>query len=229
MPQTSKNKLRYPAPNDSSNVWQYWQNLAEDSDGQLIESVTNQAGRDALTPWAGAMVFRQDTGDYESYYNGSWSRVAGPLIQGKMWRTSGTSTAVTPNTDTKVIMDAGRTVGGMTFSNSGDTLTLPRSGYYDLRARGYVTGGGTYWHSWRIVRQRTGVSDLEIVLSNLGRKTDTEDEVAYASDVLPLQSGDALYLRTRMSAAGIYYGIGEFNGLFLSATFMAPLYGAAVV
>lgn len=229
MPQTSYSKLRYPAPSDSANTWQYWQNLAEDLDGRVVTPVANQAGRDSLTATPGLLVFRQDTGDYESYYSGAWNRVAGPIIQGKMWRTSGFSGALTAATATTIAFDAARVVGGVTFNNATDTLTLPRNGFYDLRARGYLTGSSGYNGSYRIVRVRSAVADVEVCISNLARKIDTQDEPCYAADTLPLQAGDQLYLRTFYSAGGQYWGVNEFNGVYLSATYVGPLTGAAPV
>lgn len=230
MPQTPKSKLRYPASSDSANTWTYWQNLAEDLDGRVITKVSSQGQRDALSASNGDIVARTDTGDIEAYYSGAWNRIAGPLIQGKMWRTSGFSASIPVDTPSKVAFDASRVTGGITFSNSGDTLTVPRSGFYDIQGRGYATGGTASTFSYTAVRQRSGVSDLEIILSNRGRKIDAEDEVVYLADKLPLQSGDALYLRvTFKTNPGVYWGATEFTGVFLSATFLAPLYGAAVV
>jgi hypothetical protein len=151
------------------------------------------------------------------------------VVQGKLWRTTGLSSALVPNAPTTVDFTASRVGGGMTFDNAANTLTVPRSGFYDLRARGYATGGAGYSFSYRIVRARSAAADLEIVLSALGRKVDSNDEVVYASDVLPLAAGDKLYLRTYFSVGANYYGVDETNGVYLSATHVGPLTGATPV
>lgn len=227
MATTPKAGLRYPIASDAPTVDTYIKNLATDVDTKVIIPVGSQAARDALGTTGNLTVFRTDTGDYESNYGGSWGWVAGPLVQGKMWRTAGISATLT-GTAVTVAMDASRVAGGMTFDNANDALVLNRSGYYDLRGRGYATGSTGYSSSYRIVRVRAATADREIVISTVGRKVDATDETVLAIDTLPLQTGDKLFLRV-IQNGGAYYGIDEVNGVYLSARYVGPLSGATPV
>lgn len=71
MPSTSRG-FRYPVSSDSTNVWQYWQNLAEDVDSLTrIPVVASIAARNALgTPYAGKAVLV--AGNTHVYDGSTW-------------------------------------------------------------------------------------------------------------------------------------------------------------
>ena len=229
MANTPKAALPYPASSDAPNGPSQIQALATALDTKVIIPVANQAARDALGTTGNLLVQRLDTGNIESNFGGSWSWVAGPLISGKAWRTGGAGPAITANAPTTVGLDAARLTGGVVFNSTNDTLSIPQSGFYDLRCKGYATGSTNYTHSWRIVRTRSATADKEIVGSSLGRKPDALDEVQYGTDTLPLQAGDTIYLRCYFSGAGTYYGIDEVSGVYLSLRYVGPLAGATPV
>lgn len=232
MATTAKAALRYPVSSDSPNIAQYFQNLANDTDTKVIIPVANQAGRDALGTTGNLTVQRADTGDYESNYGGSWSRVAGPLIQAKAWRTTGFSSTMVDGVVTTVDLTSATLSGGFTFDNTANTLTIPANGHYELRGRGYASGGVNYAFDCRIVRQRSAVSDLDIVISPKGRKPDAFDEQVYFTDTLPLQAADKILLRTTFSGSvggATYWGSTQYLGVFLAARYVGPLAGATPV
>lgn len=235
MANTPRAALPYPvasvdAPNGPAQI----QELAEALDNKVVVTVASEAARNALPSVAGAIVYRSDTGDYEAYHGGSWSRIAGPLIQGKAWRTTGFSDPLVVATLTAVDFTTARVSGGITFDNTANTLTLPASGHYDVRARGYMTGNSGYFFDFRITRQRSGTTDRDVVADRRGKMTADNDEQMYFSDIIPLQLGDKLLLRCNVgspSAAGNqrYWGASEVEGVQLFARYVAPLSGATPI
>jgi hypothetical protein len=80
LPQTTYNALRYPQASDSSNVWQYWQNLAEDVDQKVVTRASNSTARAALTKYDGMLVYETTTKRFFRWdaTNTRWEYVAGP-------------------------------------------------------------------------------------------------------------------------------------------------------
>lgn len=233
MPSTPKAALPYPASSNSPNVPQDIQNLATAVDTKVIIPVASQAARDALGTTGNITVQRADTGDYESNYGGAWSRIAGPLIQAKAWRTSGFSATLTPNTLTTVDLTTARLSGGITFDATANTLTLPANGHYELRGRGYASGASGYFWDFRITRQRSAIADLDVVSQRASKPDGTNDEVMYFSDTVPLQAGDKLLLRcnfgTGSGGAQTYWGTSEITGVQIFARYVGPLSGATPI
>lgn len=227
MPTTPSSALPYPAGSDAPNVPFYIQNLATAVDGRVITKVGSAAARDALGLTGNLLALRTDTGDYESNYGGEWSTVAGPLVQAKVWRTTGNGPSLTADVYTTVDFNASRLSGGFTFDNTNNTITVPKSGHYEIRARGYAVGGSGYFFRFRVMRQRASVADREIVAGPTGRKIDAQDESTLLSDTLPLQVGDKLRLEASFSSSsGTYNGSSEGFGVQLAARYVGPLSGA---
>lgn len=152
-------------------------------------------------------------------------------IEAKVWRTSGFSSPLTDGVRTTVDFNASRLSGGFTFNDAANTLTVPANGTYNLRSRGYVTNSASFQASYRVVRQRVGVADKDIIVSSVVRKVDATDEMTYLADRLPLQAGDKLLLQAIFtgSSAGEYWGSDEANGVYLAAEYSGPLLGATPV
>lgn len=227
MPDTPVAGLPYPASGAAPNVPADIQALAVDLDTKVIVPVANQTARDALTGTAGLVVFRQDTGDYEGYYGGSWSRIAGPLRQAKTWRTGSTGTVSVADTYQTVDFTNSRVSGGMTFNNTDNKVTLAQSGYYAVEGMGTLSASSGYTGRFRLRRERSGTTDKDLAVGRVIRKIDANDEFDYFFATLPLQISDQIYMQVSMgSTAGRYLGTDEAFGVWMSVRYVGPLSGA---
>lgn len=219
--------LRYQASGDAPNGYTLGLNLATDLDAKIIVPVANQAARDAKPPTSGLVVFRQDTGDYEAYFSGAWSRIAGPLRQAKVWRTGGGYSVTTADVYETVDFQASRTSGGFTFNNTDNKVTVGASGYVAVEALGYVNGGSGYVGRMRIRRERTSTADRDIIVSPVIRKVDSNDELVHFGTTVPLQLNDKVFLQVSLgSTAGGPFGTDEGVGIHMSVRHVGPLHGA---
>jgi hypothetical protein len=162
------------------------------------------------------------------------------IPMGKLWRTLGFSGNLSTGTNYAVIMDAGRVQGGVTAQHDtsgtawsnvyGNSLTLPIDGMYEVWFRTYATGGPPpYIGTFYAMRGRASTADLAIV-SLPAYKPTGDDQMPYATDILPLKAGDQIALRAYTTATGMnYWGNGEVAGVLLGVRWVAPLNGATPV
>lgn len=154
------------------------------------------------------------------------------LIFGKMWRTSGASGSLTVGTETVVAMDVARVVGGVTFNNAADSLTLPVDGLYDIDACMYLTGAATGQVETYVRRTRASVADLVTAQGPWAYKpsSTTDSRAFWSHKAVPLKAGDVLKLAVKAVDSSLqFYGANEYNGVFLTVTYVAPLAGATPV
>lgn len=159
------------------------------------------------------------------------------LIFGKMWRTSAFGPTLTIAAEAVVGMDVSRTVGGVTFDNTNDQLTIPIDGLYDINSCLYITNpsGSSYAGQvggW-VRRTRSGVADLQIATGPLvDKRFQTRDMRGFwLHQAVPLKAGDKLALIAyAYDDFMTYYGANEYAAsTFLSLTYAAPLNGATPV
>jgi hypothetical protein len=73
MPQTLPNGIKTPINADAYNLTADLATMGNSAN--VIFPVVNQAARDALTPFAGMVVLRLDTGALEAYLVGTWTPI----------------------------------------------------------------------------------------------------------------------------------------------------------
>lgn len=112
---TSASGIRYPQSSDTTNVWQYWQNQANDIDGIVKISVATPAARNAITNvLTGLLCHEQSTNCVYVWTGTKWQLLVAPpagysgsITAGSLAPANGSSSELTVSTVT--INDPGYT------------------------------------------------------------------------------------------------------------------------
>jgi len=198
-------------------------------------AVANLAGRNALkTNYAsllhvGLRVWQTDW-SVEWTWNGSdWELSAGELV-GKAWG-SGTGTGIfttlTFNSWVTHPVMTSRT-NGCTFDATTHSLALPVDGMWRLRQRAYYSGSAGWEAQSNGYRIRTGVQDAALTQDSVYKPTGL-DKVTLVEDVVPLKSGDKVYISAYLGTnvgGPCVYTFSEVYGSMFSVEFVGPLNGA---
>lgn len=198
------------------------------------ELTAAQRGALATGPYAGFEVFETDTKLSWRWDGAAW--VALSLVSGKMWRTGGSSAAMTSATEYVVNMGAARVTGGFTYDQTAQSgqgaLVLPLDGYYSFVVYTYVTNGASGLVGNWLTRIRTAVANSNFVTGPIGNKASTAIDglFSWATMNYPLKAGDKISLSIYPYVGGLsYYGAGEAQGCVVEATYRGPLSGATPV
>lgn len=191
-----------------------------------VATVTARDAIPAVVRHAGMEVITTDSSVHWRFNGTEW--VATSLVQGKMWRTAGLSGALTNGVTYTITMNQARLSGGFLFQN-GTGLIIPFDGMYDVTAKGYGSGGVSWYGNWSLGRYRTGVAALELQYTGLMYKHSDQDEVIYGhSRGVPLKANDSIIqnFTPRSGSGGQYFGADEERGVNVTIRYVGPLNGA---
>lgn len=110
---------------------------------------------------------------------------------------------------------------GMTFAGNG--LVVPKSGLYQITARGYFTGGTAYQGAWAPTVNSTALplaASAETIGTGGMWKQDSADYQGWATGHRQLNAGDTI--RLWMQSAASTYGNTGYNGSYIEVRYVSP-------
>lgn len=211
MPTTSKNGATVPVGSDPYALTADLLKMMESAG--LVYPVASAAVRDAIpSPGTGMVVSRLDRLGSLEYWDGdSWEPINPLPPFGHMGKTNG----FTGGNANPVPMDAAQVLrGGMTFSNADDALVVPRDGLYNLRAKGY-TSGGSGGNATLIILVNGAQSGAGVTWTK-----QQIDEIQNCAVTRPLVAGDKVSLQSLFPSSN--YGADGYNGTWLEVEYVGP-------
>lgn len=110
---------------------------------------------------------------------------------------------------------------GMTFAGNG--LVVPKSGLYQITARGYFTGGTVHVGTWAATVNSTAIplaNSAETIGTGTLWKQDSSDYQGWATGHRQLNAGDTI--RLWMQSAASTYGTTGYNGSYIEVRYVSP-------
>lgn len=132
---------------------------------------------------------------------------------GKMWKASGDQAYVADAAAT-ITMSASRVVGGMTFTDASDTLTVPMAGLYRIECGAYMAGTASASYT------ALGLLKNGVWLDYYQQPTNTADLTIRGGIEINLAANDALSLAFIAGQNTILRGSGEAKSCWLSARWL---------
>lgn len=168
----------------------------------------------------GMRVGLADVGQIVEKTASGWMQ-AGVQPFGHLGRTAGFQAV---GTGAYVVFDtAQELIGGMTFDNANDCLTIPVAGLYRITGHCYFTGSLTYTATGDVTINQTANPPAFTSGARMGTwKQDANDVVAHGSTVRRLAVGDKLRLWTGGNASTSTFGTDGYNGSWLEAEYVGP-------
>jgi hypothetical protein len=224
MPTTRANQVQTPVNADTFNLTGDLAKMADSA--QVIVTVANQAAGDAIATARAAAGFAVSdarplfcwdlsTSSLIIKVTAGWKGGQRPF--GHMGKTNGFQSITVLPTKQAVFFAAAQVLeGGMTYNDTGDAMVVPKTGPYNIRIKGFWTGGPSAICQAGIrVNNATPDGMMQAPQMSIN-KQDGSDVYAHSVGRVSLNAGDEVGLWEMTSGSGInVWGTNGYDGAWL--------------
>jgi hypothetical protein len=223
MPQQRPKKQQTPINSDAFNLTPDWATTADTSG--VIVSVVDRTEADAIATALSAAgwpvtdarplyVWNQSTGTLDVKVTSGWKGATRPFAH--MGKTNGfQSITVLPTKQAVFFSTAQVLEGGMTYNDTADAVAVPRSGPYNIRLKGFWTGGASAICQAGI-RVNNATPDGMMQAPQMSvNKMDGSDVYCHSVGRVTLNAGDEIGMWEMASGSVNVWGTNGYDGAYV--------------